>query len=173
VANLSGALDIATIDNDFPDFFNYSFTFTNLSLDFPGIDEAMTLNGTFSANWAASPMLVSMSFVLRDNASMATYWLKDVLVSLAEGAGYTDITNMTGRYYEPVYGYVDISIGNTVHINDVDGWPSSGSFILTGANASKARLTYVNATQFMVDADTDGDGSYDDYNSGNLLWADY
>ena len=53
---------------------------------------------------------------------MATYWLKDVQVSLAEGAGYTDITNMTGRYYEPVYGYVDMSIGNTIHINDVDGW---------------------------------------------------
>jgi hypothetical protein len=173
VAILSGTLDPATLDNDFPDFFNYTFTFTTLSLDYLGTDEGITMNGTFGANWVSSPMLVTMSFILKDNASLATYWFKDVRISLAEGVGYTDITNMTGRYYEPVYGYVDISIDNPIHMNDIDNWPSSGSFIVTGTENSKARLTYVNATQFQVVADTDGDGLYDDYSSGNLLWADY
>ena len=171
-ANLSGVLDPATLENVLPDFFNYTVTFTTLSLDYLGTNDGITINGSFSANWAASPMLVSMSFVLKDKSSMATYWFKDVQVSLEEGAGYTDITDMTGRYYEPVFGYVDISIGNTVHINDVDNWPSSGSLILTGAQGTKDRLTFLSSARFQVDADTTGDGVYN-YTEGPYSWLGY
>jgi hypothetical protein len=104
---------------------------------------------------------------------MKTYWFKDVQLQMVGTDTYVDINNITGSYYDHDIGYVDISIGEPIRIYDTDNWPSSGSFIVTGTQATKARLTFVDVTQFRVDADTDGDGAYDDYSSNNVLWTDY
>ena len=53
--------------------------------------------------------------------------------------------------------------------------PSSGDLIVTGdtgigGGATRARLTALNNTAFLVEADTDGDGQYDDYSSGAVSW---
>jgi len=42
--------------------------------------------------------------------------------------------------------------------------------ILTEVQGTKALLTFLNSTEFRVEADTDGDGLYNDYNSGSLWW---
>jgi hypothetical protein len=36
-----------------------------------------------------------------------------------------------------------------------------------------AHISSADWSPYQVDADTDGDGLYDDYSSANLLWADY
>ena len=63
-----------------------------------------------------------------------------------------------------------ISVDDIIRIWDVDVGPSSGSLILSGAQGTKALLTFLNSAEFRVDADTDGDGFYNDYSSGTQLW---
>jgi hypothetical protein len=86
-----------------------------------------------------------------------------------------EISAANGRFYDPEFGYVELSVEGLIQINVTDRWPSSGVMILTGAQGgsggpTRARLTFLNATEFLVEADTDGDGAYDDYNSSPQLW---
>jgi len=116
-----------------------------------------------------------MSYVLKfknpDTNNFETYWLDVDQIQLGdEGGPYTDLTNINGRYYDYEYGYVDISVGDIIRILDADVGPSSGSLILTGVQGTKALLTFLNSTEFSVDADTDGDGFYNDFYSGTQLW---
>ena len=46
-------------------------------------------------------------------------------------------------------------------------WKSKA--IIDKMDTTRARLTFLNATEFLVEADTDGDGAYD-YNSDPQLW---
>ena len=144
-ANLSGTIDLSTIENEFPEFYNYTFTFTSLTLEDFETGNSITINGSLSANYAVTPMLITMSFILKDNTTMQTYWLRDVQIGITGAENYVDITSMTGRYYEPIYGYVEISLGDMVRIYDADNWPASGSINLTGAENTKALLAFVDA----------------------------
>ena len=90
---------------------------------------------------------------------------------------FFEIYSGGGRYYNSELGYFDLSVEETVHINDDEVFPASGIMILTGTEGSqgsntKIRLTFISATEFSVDADTDGDGEYDDYSSGTQKWSD-
>ena len=81
---------------------------------------------------------------------------------------------LTGKYFDPDYGYVDITTPTPLKIYYVDVFPTEGIIILDGANGlvggnTKARFTAINDTSYMVEADTTGDGAYD-YNSGATSW---
>ena len=118
-----------------------------------------------------------MSFVFQDNNLLDSYWLKDLILEFADVLNSFEIYSASGRFYDPEFGYVDLSIENFIQINDGDRWPASGTMILIGEQGpqggnTKARLTFLNANEFVVEADTDGDGLYDDYTSGTLLWSE-
>jgi hypothetical protein len=128
------------------------------------------MNGSINFNMQASPMRMTMSFILQDNNLNKTYRYENFVYEYAQGVGYEDIT-LTGRYYDHDYGYVDITTESPLRINEYDLWPSTGTIIATGNSGTKARLTVIDSSSFFVEADTDGDGSYDDYNSGQILWS--
>ena len=168
-ANLSGTVVPAT-----EDITDFTMSFRSLTLE-EG-NESITINGSFSANYAASPMLVTMSYVLRNNNIMKTYWLRDTQFQLDGQMDYVDITALSGRYYDPDSGYVEISIGETVRIYDYANRPSEGSIVLAGAQGTaggntKARLVFLNANEYQVEADTNGDGVYN-YSEGPYSWSD-
>lgn len=77
----------------------------------------------------------------------------------------------TGRYFVHDYGYVNLSTEKPFRIYDNDFWPSSGAAIATGDLGTKAKLSAINSSSFIVEADTDGDGLFDDYSSGAIFWA--
>ena len=162
-ATLSGTIDLGT-----EELVVFTMSFSSLS-----INDTIILDGTFSANYTVSPVLVSMSYVALFNQTMKTYWFRDVQYQLLGGDTYVDIVAITGRYYDHDIGYVNISVDESIRINDTENWPSSGSYILTGAAGTKARLTFLNVTDFQVEADTDGDNLYDDYSSGAKSWASF
>ena len=112
-----------------------------------------------------------------DNNTVISYWLKDWILRHTHGEGYFEIVSAIGRFYDPDYGYVELSIEEGILTYADDYWPSSGKLVLTGAEGTqggdtKVRLTFLSATEYLVEADTDGDGAFDDYNSGTLLWSD-
>ena len=111
-----------------------------------------------------------MSYVLGGGGLDKSYWINELELEYLESKNF-EISAANGRFYDPEFGYVELSIEELIQINSTDRWPSSGAMILTGAQGTKARLTFLNAAEFLVEADTDGDGAYDDYNSGPpLLW---
>ena len=78
----------------------------------------------------------------------------------------------SGRYYDLDEGYVVVSTDSPFRVYDGDDWPSEGVLVVTGDGSTKARLTVLTSTTFRVEADTDGDGSYD-FDSGDLNWSDF
>ncbi|RJQ44669.1 MAG: hypothetical protein C4538_09860 [Nitrospiraceae bacterium] len=77
-----------------------------------------------------------------------------------EGANYIDF-EMNGKYYEPAYGYVELSTKRPFRIYDNEKWPLRGEFIFTGNSRTSARFVILSNTEYAVEVDTDGDGFYD------------
>ena len=114
-----------------------------------------------------------MTMLLRDNTTGKVFWTNPYNMTLSEGSGYV-IFQVSGKYYHPDYGYVNISTPTPFRINSGATWPSQGVMILDGktgiaGGSTKARLTVVSSTNYMVEADTNGDGTYD-WNSGSVSW---
>jgi hypothetical protein len=173
---LDGPVTISGIFNpDTEEFAVVSLTFTNLSGS--GAGESVTLNGDFDLDLSNLPLMtISTSMVIRDNILGKTFKLENWVIEITEGEGITDV-DITGRYFDPDHGYVDITTQESLRFNDDDFWPSDGILIAEGAEGTaggktKARITFVDADTYEIDVDEDGDGEFDDYNSGPLLWAD-
>ncbi|KPJ97809.1 MAG: hypothetical protein AMJ60_10210 [Desulfobacterales bacterium SG8_35] len=164
-ADIMGHLDLIS-----EEFFHYLFTYKNMMATV--LDQSVVINGRTAGDFTVSPTRIMLSYVVEDIITAKSYWLKDLIAGIVESLNYYEINELSGRYYDPDYGYVEVSVGDPIHVNEDDFWPSSGSMILLGAQNTKARLTFVSATEFLIEADTDGDGLYDDYSSGIQLWSE-
>jgi len=170
-ATLNGNADLyGYIDLISEELVYYVFNFRNLTVQVTG--DSFTLAGTMGADFRTSPPEELLSYAVTDDMG-ESYWLKDLIIQLTLGLDYIEIINSKGRYYDPEYGYVVIVIEEEIRISDSDLWPSSGSMLLMGALGTKVRLTFLSANEYLVEADTDGDGAYDDYNSGTQKWVDF
>ncbi|MDH3576115.1 MAG: hypothetical protein OEM90_21175 [Desulfobacteraceae bacterium] len=159
---LSGNINLNTEE------FNYfDMTFTNISLTHG--QESISLNGSIAFNLQSSPITMTFSFIYKDNLNK-TYKYENFAYEYTEGLGFVDMT-FSGRFYHHDYGYVDIDTVTALRINGNDFYPSSGTVIVTGDSGTKARLLVIDSSSFIIEADTDGDGSYDNYNSGAILWS--
>ena len=119
----------------------------------------------------------TINSLIKYSSTSKVYKLQDYQMIITDGTdGEGDFVQvvLTGKYYDPDYGYVDITTPNPLKIYFLDMFPSEGIVILDGENGSvggstKARFTAINDTSYMVEADTTGDGVYD-YNSGATSW---
>lgn len=155
---------------------NFNFTFNSLTGIILG--ESITLDGTIAIVVNVSPMTITMNVLMRDNGTGKVYRFDNFTMTILDGGSYVDVT-VTGRYYDPDYGYVDISSPTPLRIYNVDDWPSAGMIELDGATgiggfSTKARLTAIDNLTCRVQADTNGDDDYDDvddYDSGVINWT--
>jgi hypothetical protein len=108
-----------------------------------------------------------MDMYTKDNTLDEVYWINDYNMNITEGYNYVDVS-LTGRYYDPNYGYVDISTPTYLRIYDDDFYPSSGAIFVEGSSSS-ATLTALSSTTYQITADFDGD-DVADYNSDVLYW---
>ena len=110
----------------------------------------------------------------RDNSTNKVYWVQNYTIELTEETGYVDI-DVSGRFYHPDHGYITITTSPPLRINDGDEYPFQGVIVVEGKDGTaggptRARLTVIDNSEYQVEADTDGDGFYDDYDSGVLNW---
>jgi len=134
------------------------------------------LNGSLNGSASTTRADISTSSVLQDSATGKTYWLKDFAIKVVKGNGFVDI-ELTGRYYDHDYGYVDVASQEPFRVYDYADWPARGILIMEGDEGvqggnTMARLTVLDEDTYQVEADTDGDGTFDDYDSGPLAWID-
>ncbi|GFE59279.1 hypothetical protein [Geobacter sp. AOG1] len=134
-------------------FSSFSLSFTDFAATESG--KTFTMSGTIS--WSLSSTgtrAVTANLFLRNNTTGAISWVKDYTFTLTAQWALT----ITGRYYDPVYGYVDISTPVPLQVSSLSGQPTSGVLLFTGASGTSARITF-NATGYTVEVDT-GTGTF-------------
>ena len=156
--SFSGLVDVNTRD-----LLRFTFSFNNLTGT--SGNDSFTLNGNISCDITVSPETMTMTMLLKDNSTGKVYWVQNYTMTITEWPNYVDV-ELSGIYYDPDYGYVTISTPTPFRVYDDDDYPSEGVLIVTGKTGSqggptRARLRVIDNTEYQVDADTNGDGTYD------------
>jgi hypothetical protein len=158
--NVDGSINLAT-----GEFNVINFAFDNLASDDVVISGDLSLDQTGSSN------IVTMDFLVADTTSDKVYWINDYRLVFTEiDVDETEVV-ITGTFYYPDYGYVNVSTPVPFIFISTDEWPSSGMMLCEGSGNTSAKLTAVDNQFYEIAADTNGDAS-DDYFSGMQLWAD-
>ncbi len=76
---------------------------------------------------------------------------------------------VSGRYYEPDYGYVALFTEEPIRLYYYEGFFSSGVIVAEGSANTRARLVILSPLDYIIDADVDGDGFYS-LSSGIRSW---
>lgn len=168
-ASISGRIDTYT-----DEFQSLNFSTDSLTLNLESY--SFTIAGTIYYNFTnSSSFTASMNIKLRDNSTKKVYWMKNYMINLTVGIDYIEF-EISGYYYHPDYGYVALSTPVPFVFYDGDYGPTEGILVVTGAtgiagSSTKARLVVLSSMTYQIEADTNGDGTYN-WNSGILYWAE-
>ncbi len=160
--NVTGVLDIS------------DDLFTSLSLDL--FEFTMAIGGeSYTLDGYIDSMLVSptafeliMDLLLVEGSTGAVYWVNDFFLSITEETFYTEI-QVSGRFYSPLDGYVELTTPIPMRIYGGDNAPSEGMIILSGDFNSSAMLEFVSSASYIVHANIDGDDTFE-WNTGEIFW---
>jgi len=161
---VSGQINV----NNTSEFFSLTITISSLTVN-SGSD-SFTTAGSMEINFSGSSTSLTLDLLLNDTTLDKMFWLNNYTMTSTSGAGFVDIS-ITGRFYHPDHGYVDISTSTPLRINGADDFPSSGIIIAVGSNGTQAQFEALSSTTFRVQADTDGD-NVNDFDSGVMNWSD-
>ncbi len=157
---VDGNVDLAT--NEFEII---NFNFDRLTSEDFIISGVIALNDT-----NADSSVVTMDFYFEDIAFDKVYWIHDYSLTItAVNAADTQLS-ITGVFYDPDYGFVNVSTPDPFTIISTDEWPTTGTMLCEGSGNTKAVLSAVDSVSYRIEADTNGDNVYD-YDSGVLLWS--
>jgi hypothetical protein len=131
----------------------------------------ITLSGDVRTDQTGTPVTITMDFLVRDNVTGKVFWVNDYLLTITEISDSEIEVDITGTYYNPEFGYITFYTLDPLVIDDLSPWPKDGVIIYEGEDNTSAQLTVLDQLSYRVVADTDGDGSRDNYDSGDLLWA--
>jgi len=140
----------------------------------PPNTDSFTIKGSITYDdLQASPIDAHMDILMRDDSTGKVFWSRDYFLSITEGLDYIDLY-IFGRYFDPDYGYVDVDTTTVLHISEGDFWPCPGVLLVEGdtgtAGGSTMAQLYTTEIQVLpsfiigkieVDADTNGDGTWD------------
>ena len=156
----------------------YSLDLTHMTITYEALvftrgGASITQSGTWFIDYRLYPLKEIVNIVTRDDATGKTYWMRDYVIYTStgwDGSSNYDELDISGRYYDPDYGHVDISSPEVVRINWNDNWPSGGELKILGASGGIAFLKCLSGKSFVVEVDADGDGICE-WNTGNLHWS--
>ncbi|MEQ6340979.1 MAG: hypothetical protein M3A44_04825 [Gammaproteobacteria bacterium] len=156
-------------------------TMEKLSMNFVALSgksgsDAFTATGIVAIDATAHPhVLTTINMVSRDDTTGKVYKIENYQLLASASPGVLVDVSMTGRFYGPDDGYVDLAtpqIPFRFYINNgvMDTTPSQGELVVTGDKGSKATLVTLNNTDYRIDVDENGDGTLEKQISGK--WAD-
>lgn len=152
------------IDVNAEELMDLEFSFSVLTVS-DGTD-TFRGSGTITVSFGASEsLIIDMAFASGDGT---TYRASNLAITATPTTGGESFT-VAGRVYHPVHGYVDVSTPVALVVETGQAFPSSGELVATGSNDSKARLTALSPTEFQIDVDQNGDGTYET-NLGTFTW---
>jgi hypothetical protein len=113
VAEFSGHTDLASGSP-----FHYLYNFSDIILDMD--EDSYTVNGRKGFDFRDPQDELLMSFVFLDNNLPDSYWLKDLILEFEDVLDSFQLHTAIGRFYDPEFGYVDLSIEDFIQIHDPD-----------------------------------------------------
>ncbi|MSN27335.1 MAG: hypothetical protein GJV46_15895 [Geobacter sp.] len=159
-ATISGSADmLGTINANGQSFSRLTLSFKSLTMTGSGFSFKLTGLLSWGYDYASSSETVTMNMVLADQPSGLTHWFRNYEIQSSYGNGYTTQT-ISGRYYNPGNGYLDIVSQIPLVINNGDSMPSEGQLQFLGENGSWARINFM-PNSLMIEVDSDGDGVAD------------
>ncbi len=120
-------------------------------------------------------VLTTINMVTRDDTAGKVYKMENYQLFASVNPGVWVDVSMTGRFYGPDDGYVDLTTPTPFRFDIaaagvVAVTPSQGELVVTGGNGSKATLIALSNTDYRIDVDADGDGILEKQIPGK--WAD-
>jgi hypothetical protein len=153
-AYFTGTIDVSTLDN-----FQMTLTFSNLIERYD--NESYTFSGQIEMTISASSVVEVIDYYVRDNNTLSVYWYATYTIEIVDNVSEA-LIRISGRFYHPDYGYVDISTINTLRMNYTEALPYTGILVASGDSSSlmldcegDSILTYT------LSVDADGDGIYE------------
>lgn len=101
-----------------------------------------------------------MDVVLQDGVSGKIYWIHDYMVTLRWAYNYYDV-ELSGQYFDPDEGYVDIRTEQPIRFDSNHDWPFQGVLKITGRDAAWVTMSYNLSGYCRFEADFDNDGRID------------
>jgi len=155
------------VDINSGDFLNFNLTIKMVNLT--SENQSYIIDGDISVDVSEPSSTASLEMKMKDNSG-EIFWVNKYVLNISEYVDYVDVS-ATGRFYNPTYGYVDLSTITPLRTYNIYQWPSSGELQIFGGEGTKARLIAIDENYCEIVADTNGDGS-DDYFSGQMSWND-
>ncbi|OGW34284.1 MAG: hypothetical protein A2X58_01240 [Nitrospirae bacterium GWC2_56_14] len=153
----TGKVDIlGTMNPDLQAIDRLTISFGSLQISSPtGYVVVLTGSISWGFNLAASSDTMTMNVVMLDQSSGKAYWLNDYTVTSTYGS-YSVTETISGRYYDPDYGYVDFASETPLVTNYSQEWPASGTISFSGGNGTSVRLDF-EPERIVLGVDTNGD----------------
>jgi hypothetical protein len=131
------------------------------SLAFESSGASKDLAGWFDVTFdSEGTETADMDIHLRDDTTDKIYWLHNYTAVYTRGPGYDDVV-LTGKYYDPEFGYVDLSTADPIRLDPDYDWPLRGHAELAGKDAAKIDATFDADGFCTMEVDIDGDGQHD------------
>lgn len=141
-------------------------TMTMTSLTISTGNDSFTMSGSISLIPDNNPIVVTMDMKLQDNTTQQVFWARNLRLTIVETSTYEELS-ITGKFYHPDYGYVDITTPTPFRYTGLDEYPYPGVMVVTGANGGTGTLTSLSNTSYQLDIDEDGDGNLEQTTTGN------
>ncbi|BCR04856.1 hypothetical protein DESUT3_19250 [Desulfuromonas versatilis] len=154
----SGTVEVAAnLDPSTGWFSSFSMTFHPLAI-LDG-DSAYTMDGEINITIGGPQFseTLAMNFLLRDDASNQVFRYENYLSGINYGPEYTEET-ITGRFYHPAYGYLELSTEQPLQVFWGLLQPSTGSIVCSGRDGTFVRMVFTSLSATHLEADTDGNG---------------
>lgn len=130
---------------------------------------SLTVDGTVTTSASGATVTITSNLVLRDNATSTSYKTENLVVTAVAAASSASIT-LAGRVYHPSEGYVTLSTPTPLVVETGDNYPSSGTFVATGANNGSVTVTALTNTTYQIEIDVNGDGTPE--STSTEVWGD-
>ncbi|EGV50590.1 hypothetical protein [Candidatus Endoriftia persephone] len=153
---IDGLLSITGTVDFSGNFQQVAMTFSSLATSIGST--SVTLNGTLEASYSGNQITIVMNVAMLNDGTGQVEKVENYLITYTNNYSYASLT-ISGRYYHPDYGFVEITTLSPILINNGDEYPSSGIIQLGGALGTMARVTIISNTQYFLEVDTDGDGA--------------
>lgn len=148
-----------TVDVNLLTFTLLRVTFSNLNVVETSFNWTLTQgSATFAMAANQGGETDTIDVVMRDNVQQKTYWVNHYVMVLTYGTT-VDTGTLSGRYYDPDYGFVDITTMTPLTIPNTS-LPTGGVVLFSGS-ASKAKLTFNSDQTTLLELDANNDGTYE------------
>ncbi len=105
-------------------------------------------------------MSLTMDYLVKCTCDDKTYKYNAVQIHYEERS--TSITSdISGRFYEPDHGYVELETFVPFRKNYGDRWSSEGELLIKGSNGTSAKLLVLSSQEYAILVDSDGDSVFD------------